>query len=164
MTLRMDDPSRILWSIDAAFGVHDDFVSHTGATMTMGRGAMQSVSKKQRLNTRSSTEAELVGVDDVVTQVLWTKLFWEAQGYPVKENIIQQDNKSAILLENNGRRSAGKRSRALNLRYFFINDQVEKGNVRIEYCPTDEMTSDFMSKALQGKKYDTHSKSILGEE
>ena len=39
-----------------------------------------------------------------------------------------QDNKSAILLESNGKRSAGKRSRALNVKYFFMTDQVEKGN------------------------------------
>ena len=46
-----------------------------GATMTMGRGAIQSISRKQKLNTRSSTEAELVAVDDMSVMILWTKLF-----------------------------------------------------------------------------------------
>ena len=84
----------------------------------MGEGAVQSVSRKQKLNTRSSTESELVGVDDVATMVLWTKLFLEEQGQDIKQNIIYQDNKSAMLLEVNGRKSAGKRCRALNIRYF----------------------------------------------
>ena len=57
----------IKWYVDASFAVHPDFKSHTGAVMTMGKGAMQSVSSKQKLNTRSSTESELVGGDDSVT-------------------------------------------------------------------------------------------------
>ena len=121
-------------------------------TMTFGKGAVQSLSKKQKLNTRSSTEAELVGADNVATQILWTKHFMEAQGYTIEDNILHQDNKSTILLQENGRKSAGKRSRALNVRYFFLTDQVEKGNLRIAYCPTDNMTADYMMKPLQGKK------------
>ena len=104
--------------VNALFAVHPDFKSHTGATMTMGEGSFQSISKKQKLNTRSSTEAELVGVDDVMTQVLWTRLFLESIGYEINRNILYQDNKSAIILEENGKTSAGKRNRALNIRYF----------------------------------------------
>ena len=132
--------------------------------MTMGEGAMQTLSRKQKLNSRSSTEAELIGVDDGATQVLWTKLFTEAQGYPVEDNIVYQDNKSSILLEKNGRDSAGKRSRAINIRYFFVTDHVEKGNVSIEYCPTDQMIADFMTKPLQGEKFREFRGAILGEQ
>ena len=116
--------------------------------MTMGLGAMQVILKKQKLKSRSSTEAELIGADDAATMILWTKLFMEEQGYPIEKNILYQDNKSAILLETNARTSAGKRSRALNIRYFFLTDQVKKGNVEIQYCPTDEMLGDFMTKPL----------------
>ena len=153
LTLSADNLRVIKWYVDASFAVHPDFKSHTGGTMTFGRGAVQSKSQKQKLNTRSSTEAELVGADDVVTPILWTKQFMEAQGYPVEENILYQDNKSTILLQENGRKSAGKRSRALNVRYFFLTDQVEKGNVSIQYCPTDEMWADFFTKPLQGEKF-----------
>ena len=114
---------------------------------------MQSMSRKQKLNSRSSTEADLIGVDDAITQVLWTRLFMEAQGYPIKENIVYQDNKSSILLAKHGRSSAGKRSRAINIRYFFITDQVEKGHIRIEPCPTDDIWGDFQTKALQDAKF-----------
>ena len=76
--------------------------------MTLGKEVVQSLSKKQNLNTRSSTEAEIVGADDFATQILWTKHFKEAQGYVIKENILHQDNKSTILLQENGRKSAGK--------------------------------------------------------
>jgi hypothetical protein len=112
--------------------------------MMLGKGAMQSIVRKQKMNVRSSTEGELVAVDDAATMILWTKLFFEAQGYDVEKNIVYQDNKSAILLETNGKKSSGKRTRALNIRYFFITDQVEKGNAQIEHCGTDNMVGDFL--------------------
>ena len=118
--------------------------------------------KKQKLNTRSSTEAELVGVDDIMTQVLWTKLFLESIGYEVERNILFQDNKSAIILEENGRTSVGKRNRALNIRYFFVTDQVKKGNIEIQYCPSEKMVGDFMTKPVQGQKFREFRKEILG--
>jgi hypothetical protein len=85
--------------------------------------------------------------------ILWTKLFLEEQGYDINSKILYQDNKSAILLETNGKKSSGKRTRALNIRYFFLTDQVEKGNVMIVYCPTDDMVRDFRTKSLQGEKF-----------
>ena len=162
LTLKIDNMKIIKWLVDASFAVHPDFRSHTGGIMTMGTGAIQSTSMKQKLNTRSSTEAEIVGVDDVATKIFWTRLFIEAQGYEIDKNILFQDNKSSILLEENGRKSAGKRSRAMNIRYFFITDQVEKGNINIEYCPTDAMIGDFMTKPLQGTKFREFRKAILG--
>ena len=106
----------IKWYVDASFAVHPDFKSHTGVVMTFGKGGAINISRKQKLNTKSSTDAELVGADDASVMILWTKLFIEHQGYEVEKNIFYQDNKSAILLEVNGRKSAGKRSRALNVR------------------------------------------------
>ena len=162
LILSADDLHTLLWSIDASFGVHHDFKSHTGGALTLGRGCPISGSGKQKLNTSSSTHAELVGVDDFMPKVLWSKLFMEAQGYEIKNNVVFQDNKSAILLEKNGQKSSGKRSRALNIRYFFITDQIEKGNVRVEYCSTDRMVSDFMTKPLTGRAFQTHKKTIMG--
>ena len=164
LTMRADDLKVIKWHIDASFAVHPDFKSHTGAVMTMGGGAMQTLTRKQKLNSRSSTEAELIGVDDAITQVLWTKLFMEAQGYPIEKNILYQDNQSAILLETNGRSSAGKRSRAINIRYYFVTDQVELGNVQVEYMPTDDMWGDYMTKPLQGEKFRKFRALILGDQ
>ena len=62
----------------------------------MGKGAIVSVLQNQKLNTKSSTEAELVGADDASSLIVWTKLFLEAQGYKVEENILCQDNRSTV--------------------------------------------------------------------
>jgi hypothetical protein len=162
LTLSADDLRVVKWYVDASFAVHPDFKSHTGAVMMLGKGAMQSIARKQKMNMWSSTEGELVAVDDAATMVLWTKLFLEAQGYYVKKNIVYQDNKSAILLETNGKKSLGKQTRALNICYFFITDQVEKGNTQIEHCGTDNMVGDFFTKPLQGEKFLRFRNSILG--
>jgi hypothetical protein len=75
--------------------------------MSMGTGAAYSTSKKQKLNTKSSTEAELVGIDDVLPQAIWTKYFLEAQGYGT-DTILNQDNQSTIKLAETGEHPAEK--------------------------------------------------------
>jgi len=62
---------------DAAFAVHADMKSHTGNMQTLGRGAANTISSKQKLNTKSSKEAELVAADDSVPLALWTRIFFE---------------------------------------------------------------------------------------
>jgi hypothetical protein len=94
--------------------------------------------------------------------ILWTKLFLEAQGYDVDKNVVYQASKSAILLETNGKKSSGKQTCPLNIRYYFITDQVEKGNAQIEHCGTNNMVGDFFTKPLQGKKFQRFRNDILG--
>ena len=163
-----EDISTIKWMVDASFAVHPDYKSHTGATLQFGgstsMGAIATVSRKQKLNTKSSTEAELVGADDISSLILWTQLFMESQGYPITKNILYQDNKSAILLEQNGKQSSSKRTRHLNIRYFFLTDQHDRGNVSIEYCPTDQMVGDYMTKPLQGNKFIRFRNLIMGKQ
>ena len=153
LTLRADDDHLMHWWVDAAFAVHHDMRSHTGGTFSMGKGSIFSTSTRQKLNTKSSTEAELVGVDDMMPLVLWTREFLKAQGYPISDNVVYQDNKSAILLENNGKISSGKRTRHLNIRYYFVTDRINNNELKIEYCPTEEMVADFFTKPLQGSLF-----------
>jgi hypothetical protein len=136
LTLKADSSKIVKWYADASFAMHPDFQSHTVAVMKMGYGAITSISRKQGMNTRSLTEAKVVGADEVVGALLWTKLFLQAQGYPVADNILYQDNCSAILLDEYGQQS---RSRHLDICLFLIKDQKEKGNLSIQYCPSDHM-------------------------
>ena len=163
LTLSAQDLSVTKWYADAAFAVHPDMRSHTGYTMSMGEGAIISSSRKQKLNTRSSTEAELVACDDAMTQVLWTRNFLKEQGYETK-TYMKQDNTSAIQLEKNGKASSHKRTRHINIRYFFIKDQIDKGIVQVEHCPTDQMDADYMSKATQGETFKSLRAKIMGLE
>ena len=128
----------------------------------MGTGFPISASTKQKLNTRSSTETEIVGVDGCMPGVLWTRFFLEAQEYGVKENIVFQDNKTDILLEKNGKASSGKRTKHINMRYFFITDQISNGRVKVVWCTTGDMTADFYTNSLQGAMFCDFRDNIMG--
>ena len=80
LTLESDNKSTICWFVDAAFGVHQDYKSHTGGTMTLGKGSIYATSTKQKLNAKISNKAELVAVDDLMPHILWTRMFLKAQG------------------------------------------------------------------------------------
>ncbi len=150
LRLSADGTGLIKWWVDASFAVHHDMKSHTGATMSLGSGSIYSMSAGQKLVTRSSTESELVGLHDALPQALWTRRFLEAQGFEVVDTIIYQDNMSAMLLEKNGRASSGKRTRHIQLRFFFAKDCIDNNEISVEYCPTKEMLGDFHTKPLQG--------------
>ena len=161
LTLEMDNLNMFKWLIDVAYAVHKDMKSHTGGVLTLGKGAVYSRSTKQKINTKSSTEGEIVGVDDILPQVLWTNHFMRAQGYGSKETVVYQDNKSAILLENNGKLSSSKRTKHINVRYYFVKDCVERKELRIEFLGTDDMWADYYTKLLQGSKFFKFRKEIM---
>ena len=94
-----------------------------------------------------------MGVDCVSPPVLWVPLFLKEQGHKVKENVAFQDNKSVMSLAKNGKASSGKRTRAANIGCFHIEDQIDRGNVSMDYCHTDNVTSNCVSEGLQGLKF-----------
>jgi hypothetical protein len=76
-----------------------------------------------------------------------------SQGYEGTESTVYQDNQSSIHLEKNGRMSSGKRTRHINIRYFFVADRIKAKELMVEYCPTGNMLADFFTKPLQGKAF-----------
>jgi hypothetical protein len=112
------------WWVDASFNVHPNMRGHSGGGMSLGLGFTILSYTKQKLNTRSSTDTEIVGADDFMPAICWTRYFMKAQGYGVKDNVLFQDNKSSILLENNGKASSSKRTKHIDIRYLFITDHV----------------------------------------
>ena len=115
LILGSDGKGNIYWSVDAAFAVHNDMRGHTGAYMTLGQGTVVSISTKQKLNTKSSTECELVGVDEPLPMMLWARLFAVAQLMNVDGNVLYQDNISAIQMENNRKASCTKLTKHIDI-------------------------------------------------
>ena len=161
-TLGADNLAKLRAWVDASYAVHPDQKSHTGGIMSFGTGGFICKSSKQKLNTKSSTEAELVGASDYLPNILWVKMFLEAQGYRLGETYFEQDNESAIKLERNGRMSAGPRSRHINIRYFWIKDRVKQEHISVRHCPTENMLGDFFTKPLQGSLFVRFRDVILG--
>jgi hypothetical protein len=88
MTLSADSLHNVRWWADASYAFQPDMRIHTGSAMSLGRGVIYGTSKQQKLNTKSSTKEELVGVDYVMPQVLWTLYSLEAQGCNIDDNVL----------------------------------------------------------------------------
>jgi hypothetical protein len=164
LTLSIDNLSIVKTWVDASYAIHHDMRSHTGGAIMMGKGTLYAKSSKQRINVKSSTEAELVGASDFYPQTVWTRNFIEAQGYKIEQSDYYQDNMSAMKMERNGRSSAGQRSRHINIRYFFIKDRIEQGEINLLHCPTGDMIADFFTKPLQGLVFQKFRDIIMGIE
>ena len=130
--------------------------------MSFGTGVLHGRSSKQKLNSKSSSESEKIAVSEYLSFHIWVKNFLKYQGYEVKDNIIFQDNQSAIRLETIRRNSCTGNSRHIDIEYFFVKDWVDKGEFRIEYCNSDDMIADFFTKLLQGHLFRKFRNFIMG--
>jgi hypothetical protein len=161
-TLCRDNSKIIKWYFDGAFAVHTDMKIHTGAVMTLGKGILNLVSTKQKVNSRSFTEAEFIAVNNIISKVLWVKLYMEEQDQEIRMNIIYLNNQRSMKMELTGKTSSGKRTMQFNMKYYYITDLIAGGLVNIEYCPTNEMIGDFMAKPIVGTKVNKFREQILG--
>ena len=135
---------------------------HSGEWVTEGKGGVYSSSTKHKLNTLSLTEADIVVVGEKLPKSIWYCYFRIEQGGSSIEDVVLQDNQSAMLIENHGRFSCQKGSKHIHIRYFFITDRIKGKEVWVEYCPTGEMVADFMTKPLQGSTFIRFRNLILG--
>jgi hypothetical protein len=111
--------------------------------------------------TKSSTEAEIVGVSDGLGENLGLMYLMQDQGYDIKPVVLYQDNKSAITLMEKGR-STSRRTKHISVRYFFVKDRIDKEEVKLVYLSTDDMLADFYTKPLQGSLFRQMRDMIMG--
>ena len=161
LVIRPDQGLQVHAYVDASYAVHEDFRSHTGTAITIGGGATYAKSSVQKLNTKSSTESELVGASDSCGHILWTRDWLIHQGYTEKPAILHQDNQSTMALISKGYSTSDK-TRHINIRYFFIKDRVDAGELEVRYCPTEEMLADLLTKPLQGEQFAKLRDRLLG--
>jgi hypothetical protein len=150
LNLSADNLITIRWWVDASHAVHDNCKGPTGAMMSLGKGAVTSFSNKPKINSKSSTEFELIGADQALSSILHTRYFIEAQGYLVEQNILFQDNQWTMRLEVNGSFSSSKRTKHIKCRYFFIRNKIKDGDLAAQYCPTEITWADVLTKPKQG--------------
>ena len=80
----------------------------------------------------------------------------------MNNNILFYNNRSMMLLAKNGKASSTKHTKHINIRYFFITNQIAKGDLTVEWCPTREMVGDYMTKPLQGALFHKFHDQIIG--
>ena len=147
--------------VDVSFGLYEDGKSVTEVAISLGGASIYIKSGKQKIVTRSSTEAELVGISDALSQILWTREFLLALGLTLGPATVYQDKKSTILLANKGR-SISERSRHIKIRYFFVSHYIESKKITLEYLTTGQMEADILMKPLHGSLFAKFSKQLTG--
>ena len=153
LALSVDNISIVNFFVGASHMTHMYCKGHVGGAMKLRKGAVISVSAKIKSNTKSSIETEIYGADHVLNTVLWRNYFLEAQGYTIKHDIIHQDNQSCKRLQINGFISSSGRTKHIKARYYYITDKIEDGDIKVKYCPTDEMWVDMLPKPKQGTPF-----------
>ena len=103
-----------------------------------------------------------MGVDDEMSQIRRLRYFIEGQDCQLNENIIYQDNQSAVKLEKNGKASCEKRTRNINIRYFFVTGHIQARELSVKYCPILEIIGDYFVEPLQGSLFQRFRNLMLG--
>ena len=161
LRLGMTTPMTIRTYIDASFAVHSDFKSHTGICITMGIGWFYAKSTGQKINTTSSCQAELVALAKGFQQSIYSAYFLASQGYNIPPIVVNQDNQSTITLISNGK-SNSELTRHIQIGYYWVKGLIDRGLIRIEYCPTEFMRADFFTKPLQGTLFNQMREKVAG--
>ena len=158
----MNGNGEMMIYIDGAHMVHMDTCGHSGLYATMGKGAMLNVAKKLGMVTISSTETEVVSTGERLPKCTWFRYMRLAQGEEMSEGRLMQDNKSSIFLQNNYPFSVRKGSKHIHVRFYISKEKIDKKELKIVYCPKDDITADFNTKPLQGSKFVEFCDKLLG--
>ena len=123
----------------------------SGYVFMLNGGAVSWSSKRQDTISLSTTEAEYIALTHAAKEAIWFRnLLSEIFGRQLLPVTLHSDNKSAIALAKDDRFHA--RTKHIDIRYHFIRYVIEDGNIRLTYCPTEDMTADIFTKALQSTK------------
>lgn len=135
--------------------------SHSGFVYLVGSGAVTWTAKKQTIIALSMVEAEYIGQTNAAREALWFCQYWsEMTGVPLSTpTTIYTDNQGAMALAMTDTYHA--RTKHIDIRYHFIREAIEKQDVSLVYCPTDDMTADIFTKALPHQKLEKFRK-LLG--
>ena len=113
----------------------------------MGTGAISWCSKLQGLVTLSTTEAEYVAATSAGQEILWLRNLFTELGYNLSSpSMLYVDNQSAMSVAKNPEHHG--RMKHLDLRFYWLRDEVEKGSIYIQHLQTEEMPADILTKAL----------------
>ena len=145
-------PLNLLCYIDAAHAVNPNKKSQSGSCIGLGIGHVHWSTSGIKMNAKSSCESELYAGGENITDAIFLRNYLIDQGYDIPPVTVYQDNQAAIRLMENGFTSSS-RTRHIDIRYFFIKDRIENGDVRIEYLHTKQMIADFLTKPLVGELF-----------
>jgi len=135
----------LIFHSDASHLLHEDGHGHTGIIITIGGTVVMARSIKQKLQARSSAEAELIAAEECSTYVVWMRLLCRNLGIWVSgPSTLSQDNKSAVIIANNG--GTFKRTKHMIGKMSYLKDRIRLGDLVLKYVPTRDMLADMFTK------------------
>ena len=150
-------------TVDASYATHQDFKSHTGFTLHVGRdsGSILTTSKKQKIIADSSAIAEFIGTHLAGKEILWARRILASLGYPQQApTILFKHNKSTISMIKN--KCNGKRTKHIDVRYNLIRELVSQMVIIMQHLASKDMPSDMLTKPLAPAPFVHLRKNILG--
>ena len=127
----------------------------------MGKAFQQAKSQKQKIVTKSSAEAEYVALSDMLGEGFHLCEFWKGLGYDLEPLLAYQDNTASMALASKGK-STSSRTKHIAIRYFWIKERIDSGELKVEHMPTQDMLADLLTKPLQGELFIKLRDSVLG--
>ena len=128
-------------------GNPDNGRSTSGYIVMMGTGAISWSSRLQGIVALSTTEAEYVAATSAGQEILWLRNLFTELGYKFNSSsTLYIDNRSALSVAKNPEHHG--RMKHLDLRFYWLRNEVEKGTITMVHLPTEEMPADIMTKAL----------------
>nr|GEV32722.1 hypothetical protein [Tanacetum cinerariifolium] len=133
-------------------GCKDDCKSTSGGLQFLGGKLMSRSSKKQDCTAMSTTEPEYVSLSTCCAQVIWMRT--QLLDYVYKYNWILMycNSKSAIAILCNPVQHS--KTKHIDIRYHFIKEYVEKGNVELYFVGTEYQLADLFTKALPKERFE----------
>jgi hypothetical protein len=138
--------------IDASYACHEGAVSRTGAAVIVCGGCVGAWTHKQKIVTKSSTEAELVALSDASSYAIWARNWLIAQGHGRFPFQVFQDNQSVLSLMRSDD-GPSKNTRHVNARYFYVRGKIRNKSLKVDYTPTKQMIADVLTKPLVGELF-----------
>ena len=130
----------------------DERKSTSGYVFRICGGTISWRSKRQEIVALSSTEAEYIALSFAAQELMWLRSFLKDLGYEQQSNLLYEDNQGAIALSKNPENHS--RTKHIDVRYHFVRDLVNKTKIQIQYCPTNVMLADLMTKGLPRQRYE----------
>ena len=155
------DATRVRAYIDSAFSAHDDGKGHSGMVVMWGDTCVLDTCRKQKIATKDSTEAEIVGMSDNFEKLEWVHDFITSLGWRLNQPIIYQDNMSAITLVMGVPRRL--RTKHMTARNAVLHQAiVEKNEAGLEHKSTKLMIADPLTKPITGEAYHLMMAVVMG--
>ncbi|XP_075162979.1 uncharacterized protein LOC142235602 [Haematobia irritans] len=124
--------------------------STSGYVFQLGGATISYSSRKQKIVTLSSTEAEFVSLADAAQELIWLRMLFQDIKIDVKDISIKEDNQCCLKLLD--AEKINPRTKHIDVKYYFVRELKQTKEIQFEYCPTDEMLVDMLTKPLQRVK------------